>query len=772
MRTFLSLLILLSLPFQGLLAQSFKGKIIDSTTKEALSFANVVLLQAVDSAFVTGTVSGDDGTFSLVPPAGKSILRISLIGYETYTEPFHSQNQSIIALTPKQEMLSEVVVTGHARLFKMENGGISADIQNTPLKTIGNLSEVLGQMPFVTKTDNAFTVLGKGTPIVYINNRLVRDNNDLLRINSKDIKKVTVITNPGAEYDASVNAVIKVETSRPVGEGLSVDLWTYNRYNSEWYTMNRASFNYRNDKLDIFTSIEYSNLAFPKDRIRNYDIQTEEGYRNIIVKREDSDMLKFYTPKAGFNYMVNENHSFGAQYEYSNTYDLNHNYQIDTESSLEGVAEDPVHTHSFSKNRRHSHYVNAYYNGQITDWLNAKLDMDYKRSENSGYNGAINTLANHNKENLWTLNDGYYDLYAAKLTLQTRLWNGDLVYGSEGSYTQNKQATNVTENEGIPGVNSNINDMRQNLYAAFISYNHAFGSFSGEIGLRYENVTSKYYENELLLKEQSRRHQRLFPTFRLSYNFNEDLQMELAYRNTVSRPSYSSLRGFVTYMGPYQYAMGNPLLRPTYTNSLTYILRWKQFSLMGTYRKCNDYTAEMEELYMGNSVLSQMINIKNAQFTTVALNYNSSFGIWRPNYDISLDKNYISYGDPSITYNTPIFRFNLRNGFNVKGWNFGLDINGRSKGNDSYLGYNTQFSWQADIYINTAFHKDKLLIGLQGIDIFNTKNDDFSNDYNRIHKYYENNMYRRTLMFTITYRFNTSPKRYKGSNATDEIWRL
>ena len=83
--------------------------------------------------------------------------------------------------------------------------------------------------------------------------------------------------------------------------------------------------------------------------------------------------------------------------------------------------------------------------------------------------------------------------------------------------------------------------------------------------------------------------------------------MELAYRNTVSRPSYSSLQGFVVYMGPYQYAMGNPLLRPTYTNSLTYMLRWKQFSLMGTYRKCNDYTAEIKELYMGNSILSRMV---------------------------------------------------------------------------------------------------------------------------------------------------------------------
>ena len=772
MKVVLSLFILLALPFQELFAQSFKGKIIDATTKETLSFANVVLLQAVDSAFVTGTVSGDDGTFSLVPPAGKSILRISLIGYETYTEPFHSQNQSIIALTPKQEMLSEVVVTGHARLFKMENGGISADIQNTPLKSIGNLSEVLGQMPFVTKTDNALTVLGKGTPVVYINNRLVRDNNDLLRINSKDIKKVTVITNPGAEYDASVNAVIKVETARPVGDGLSIDLWTYNRYNSEWYTMNRASFNYRNDKLDIFTSIEYANLAFPKDRIKNLDIQTEEGHRTITAKREDSDMLKFYTPKAGFNYMINEKHSFGAQYEYSNTYDQNHNYQIDTESSLEGAAEDPIHTHSFSKNRKHSHYVNAYYNGQITDWLNAKLDIDYKRSENSGYNGAINTLENFNNENLQTLNDGNYDLYAAKLTLQTRLWEGDLAYGGEGSYTQNKQAINVTENDGIPGINSNTNDMRQNLYAAFISYNHTFGSFSGEIGLRYENVNSQYYENERLLKEQSRRHQRLFPTFRINYNVNEDLQMELAYRNTVSRPSYSSLQGFVVYMGPYQYAMGNPLLRPTYTNSLTYMLRWKQFSLMGTYRKCNDYTAEIKELYMGNSILSRMVNIKNAQFLTVVFNYNSSFGIWRPNYDISLDKNYVTYGNPEIAYNTPVFNFNLRNGFSVKGWNFGVDINGRSKGDDSYLYHNTQFSWQTNIYVNTAFCKDKLLIGLQGIDIFNTKNDYFSHKYNGIYIYEEDNMYRRTLMFSMTYRFNTSPKRYKGSNATNEIWRL
>ena len=84
-------------------------------------------------------------------------------------------------------------------------------------------------------------------------------------------------------------------------------------------------------------------------------------------------------------------------------------------------------------------------------------------------------------------------------------------------------------------------------------------------------------------------------------------------------------------MGPYQYATGNPLLQPTYTNSLTYMLKWKQFMLMGIYRKVTDYTAEVSELYMENSILSRVMNIDYSKFLTVALNYSSALGIWRPN---------------------------------------------------------------------------------------------------------------------------------------------
>ena len=47
-----------------LMAQNITGKVVD-TKGEPLAFANVVLLNRQDSAFVKGAVSGEDGSFSI-----------------------------------------------------------------------------------------------------------------------------------------------------------------------------------------------------------------------------------------------------------------------------------------------------------------------------------------------------------------------------------------------------------------------------------------------------------------------------------------------------------------------------------------------------------------------------------------------------------------------------------------------------------------------------------------------------------------------------------
>ena len=50
-------------------------------------YANVVLVSLPDSAFVSGTISGEDGLFKLEATSVNQIVKISSIGYKTVYKP-------------------------------------------------------------------------------------------------------------------------------------------------------------------------------------------------------------------------------------------------------------------------------------------------------------------------------------------------------------------------------------------------------------------------------------------------------------------------------------------------------------------------------------------------------------------------------------------------------------------------------------------------------------------------------------------------------------
>ena len=69
-------------------------------------------------------------------------------------------------------------------------------------------------MPFVTLSNNNIEVVGRGTPIFFLNGHEARDINELLNIKGSDIKNIEIIISPGSEYDASVQSIIKITTKR------------------------------------------------------------------------------------------------------------------------------------------------------------------------------------------------------------------------------------------------------------------------------------------------------------------------------------------------------------------------------------------------------------------------------------------------------------------------------------------------------------------------------------------------------------------------------
>ena len=117
--------------------------------------------------------------------------------------------------------LQEFVVKSTASRTKMRNGAMVTRIVGSPLESAGSVEDMLSRVPGMMRMGGQLQVIGKGSPIYYINGRKVQDLEELKRLRSQDIREVEVVNSPGAAYDASVNAVVKIKTRRQQGEGLS-----------------------------------------------------------------------------------------------------------------------------------------------------------------------------------------------------------------------------------------------------------------------------------------------------------------------------------------------------------------------------------------------------------------------------------------------------------------------------------------------------------------------------------------------------------------------
>ena len=169
-----------------------------------------VWLYSGSSSLITGqgTISNEQGIFSIDQTSGNNILRISCLGFIPMTKAY-AQFPVTIVMHEDVNLLGEVVVKGNRPSYKLTAEGLQTHVQGTVLSKMGTAEDVLKHIPGLQKKNDAYEVFGKGSPIIYVNGRLLRDLSELDQLKSEDIKNVELITSPGARYDASVKAVIR-----------------------------------------------------------------------------------------------------------------------------------------------------------------------------------------------------------------------------------------------------------------------------------------------------------------------------------------------------------------------------------------------------------------------------------------------------------------------------------------------------------------------------------------------------------------------------------
>ena len=764
LRKTLLLLCMLASSF-GLSAQTVSGKLVDEQN-QPLPYANVVLLSLPDSAFVSGTISGEDGAFTLEATSQNQIVKISSIGYKTVCKPVSPANIGIVQLVSDAQILGEVVVKGNLPVTRMKGDAMVTSVENSVLSKVGSANDVLGKIPGINKTQDSYEVFGKGTPLIYINGRKLNDLTELEQLNADEIKHVEVIRNPGSRYDATVKAVIRIQTVKRQGEGFGFNLRSsyYQSRNTDW--IEQANLNYRHHNLDIFGSIYFSDMKYIQDFTAVFKKKgTQEWIHDM--NSSSKNFSKTLKGNIGFNYQINDKHTLGMKYQPNKLFSSVGTHDYHTRVTVDGQLYDEIYsTGDDSSDYDCGHEINAYYNGVVGS-VNIDFNLDYFQNGNRDYSEVKELSENYEDRDVHSVGDIKNRLAAGKLVVSFPLGKGTFSIGSEVTYTH-RNDDYLNEESYVPDSYSKLEETNA---AAFVEYNRSFSWGDWSLGMRYEHDKFDYFENDRRIDDQSRTFDNVFPNVSFSTQLGK-VQMQLSYTAKTVRPSYRQLSNNVTYSDRFTLQTGLPTLHPTLIHDLSLSAVWRWIQLSMSYNQTKDWILYWGELLTedgSQTILSYRNWDKSIPAFSTFLSITPNVGCWSPMIGLGMQKQWLtveSFGEP-LEMKKPVFIANFNNTIKLpKDFMIGLDASIQSKGayQNAYFEHPTG---SVDISVRKSFLKDALSLELRGTDLFNTNMDYihlYSGDYNI---YQKNNYDRREFSVTVRYKFNTAKSKYKGTGAGD-----
>ena len=756
--------IVLSLVFSCVSAVSMAqvhGFVKEKDSNTSLEYANIAFVAPDDSTIIAYAVADSTGFFKLNTSKTEGKVKVSYLGYKSQEVAVNNNSDlGTIYLQKDENMLGEVTVKANHIVRTAK--GLSVNVNNTVLGKLGDAKDVLKHIPFVMVKNDDVSVLGKGEPLIYINNRKLLDNDELKQIQSSDIKKVEVITNPGAEYEASVNAVIKIYTSRPVGEGLGgyISEGAQSERNISHY--GTASLNYRKGGLDLFGSINYSRTEYEYNQENLARYSAWEIGDTMFINGKSTSL----NSSLGFNYQKKDKLSFGI--EYKNVYAPEKNGNIASEltarqNSMRRFFGKTVDDRNQSRKR---HYINGYINYNFSEETSIQLNVDYlnlRQKESQEYFAGEDVM--------FTNTDSNNKLYAGKLKFVTPIAGGTLNTGVEGSYANNDNDYRILDDTTIDNeLNNSKNTAKTGLFSAFVEYERAFGkSWSMSAGGRFEHENFKYILNE---EDKTRTiNNAFFPSASIAYK-SDDIDMSLSYRYTTRRPNYFMLRSSTAMNSPYSYEGGTPDLKNMQRNMLSFTLGWKDLQLNVDYGILKNYIIYTENMYQGSDSITifHPTNIKDFQYMGVTAVYSPTlFKIWNPSFTVDITKQFVTYNGQK--YDKPFVDLVLENTVTLpNNLILGADIDWNFEGNNDVQVEYSHFNF--DAYCIKTFFKDKLRVKLAVENLFNTYYDNWYMNTNGIYSEKWTDQGRRTFSLSVKYTFNPAKKKYKGEAASSELNRF
>jgi len=757
-------------------AQQITGRVTEQEGK-GLQYANVVMLNATDSSFVNGAVSDEQGFYQIEGPANGAIkdklIRFSMVGYQTRYASAQTQMPDM-QLEQDSQLLGEVEVTSNLPRLQMKGDALVAHVQGSLLEKAGTAEQMLDKIPSVQSRDGDVQVFGRGAAEIYVNGRRLQSNDELKRILSEDILSVEVINNPGARYQASTRAVIRIRTKRPQGEGFSFSDRAELGYKYDWSYLDQLDVNYRKGGFDLGGRVLYNYTTNGAEQETNQETFITNAEQPQVYRQESNSCSRNKQDNLSAmlqaNYVKDDNSAMGLRYQYDRTPKIDSWSDFPTKVFLNGTSYEESKNHIEGDGDGFSHSLNLYYNGKIHNW-----DITWN---GDGFWNQMNSSTT-SQEHINALYDGMQvtpdrsitsstiyknQMLATKLVLEHDFWGGHFSFG--GEYSGNIRRNNYVGAKGITSDDQSRVD--EQIVSAFGEYSRHIGRFDAKLGLRYEHVNSDYFLYGKRQDEQSRTYGDLFPSFSISTVFAQKVWTQLSLSSDITRPNYSYLNSSVVYINRYTYSGGNPLLRPTYSRNAVVNVSYKTLFVSTGYQRIKDEISVLMTPYEGQPGVNKETpsNMPSYNHLYLVLSYQPQISeVWHPMF--ALNAGYQDFkmecNGEIRKFDDPLFNLIWQNNFTLPA-GFRLDANIIFIPSGDKLNVEMGNILMNNYQLQRDFLKGRLNVSLSA-------NDPFQLGRIRGKVFSGNNILQtkniptREFRISATYRFNQSRDKYRGTGA-------
>ena len=738
------------------------GHIVDESGKP-IEFANISLH---NEGFINGGVSNENGDFVIPCKAQHITLKVSYIGYKTVERNVSVGNVGTITLQPETYMVKGVEIKGEIPQYKMASGGMTVDVQHSILHDVGTADDLLSMLPLIQRRNGKFEVLAKGEPEIYINNKKVRDPIELKQLKSVDVKSVDIITAPGARYNAEVNAVIRIKTLKPQGEGFSMMVTSDTWKNNKWNNYSDLTLKYRTGGLEAFANVALDNGHYSNDQDIDQELHITKDLFNVHAElpvRSSWTQLQY---KAGLSYDFNADHSIGLSF--SSQKNLYNRFSSDmTQQYLKnGVFDGNVRLLTDIREEDKPVWeLNGYYVGKAGK-LGIDLNATVLRHESEDHNNQQELSEELGNRTITTLTKDKNTMVAGKLVLDYPVWKGVLSGGSEVSSTES-QGHNLNQENIIPESDT---EMKEKNIAGFAEYDLQLGQWHLNAGLRFEHVSADYTSFGIRQEEPSRTYNDWFPNLSAAWQKGK-WGAQLSYSKRITRPPYNMLTSMVVYDSRILYEGGNPLLRPSVRHSIDFNLTYSWLTFITGFTRENDFFTHVGNIYdeQNEIAIFQPDNFDHQDRVYATLVASPKLGFWQPQATLHYYQQMFDaekYGAPK-KLNKPEFSFNLNSWFVVGETAKALlqvNYTGSNHWGFMYRGSN----FMVNARLQKSFLKGQLSATLYANDIFRTAKTKVTTYYaigQTAQDYYT---YTQCVGLTLSYNFNASSSKYRGTGAGNE----